>query len=93
MKYCFTVDHQGELPYGCETCDIKFKKAEHLKKHKTLIHLGKKYSCCICEKEYLSDHSLAKHLRKIHNGLNKRKLKAIEKQLKNEQKQQRIDAK
>ena len=85
-----TVDHLGELPYECETCDLKFKKTEHLRKHQTLVHLGQKYTCVICGKEYGDEGSLGKHLRKVHNGLNKRKLKAIEKEMKNEEKRKRL---
>ena len=41
-------------------------------------------------KEYGDEGSLGKHLRKVHNGLNKRKLKAIEKEMKNEEKRKRL---
>ena len=53
-------------------------------------HLDEKYTCCICGKEYMSYNSLAKHLRKFHNGLNKRKLDAIEKEMKMEEKKQKL---
>ena len=90
QKCSLTVDHLGELNYKCDICDLKFKKLELKKKHVKIDHHGEKYTCCICGKEYLSDHSLAKHLRKFHNGLNKRKLKAIEMEMKLEEKKQKL---
>ena len=47
-------------------------------------HLGQKFSCVFCEKEYLSDSELMKHMKKAHDGMTKRKLMAIEKEMKGE---------
>ena len=71
-------------------CDLKFKRLDLKKKHVKIDHLDEKYTCCICGKEYMSYNSLAKHLRKFHNGLNKRKLDAIEKEMKLEEKKQKL---
>ena len=72
--------HLGEVPHSCKSCDQKFKKWEHLENHRVRDHLGQKFTCVVCRKEYEMMNALAKHLRKIH-GLNKRKLKAMEKEM------------
>ena len=69
-----SVDHLGELPYECETCDMKFKKANQLKNHTSLIHLGQKFACILCSREYEDCESLGRHSRKYHN-ISMRKLK------------------
>ena len=37
-----------------------------------------------CEKEYLSDSELMKHMKKAHDGMTKRKLMEIQKEMKGE---------
>ena len=38
-----------------------------------------------CEKEYLSDSELMKHMKKAHGGITKRKLMEIQKEMKGEE--------
>ena len=85
----FTVDHLGELLYKCEACNLEFKRSNHLLRHKTLVHLGQKFSCVICGKEWASEKPLANHLRQVHN-LTKKKLKEIEKEVKKEEKKAQL---
>ena len=47
-------------------------------------HLGQKFSCVLCEKEYFNDCDLMKHMKKAHDGMTKRKLMEIEKEMKGE---------
>jgi len=84
------IDHLGELNYKCDMCDLKFKRLADKKKHIRIDHLDEKYPCVICGKEYLSYNTMAKHLRKFHNGLTKRKLDAMEKEIKMEEKKQKL---
>ena len=45
--------HKGDRPFRCSTCDMKFKKSSHLKRHEQL-HTGvKPFSCSHCNKGFL----------------------------------------
>ena len=62
-----------------------------MKKHKFRDHEGQKYTCCICAGvEYADPRTLSRHLKKVHNGMNKRRLKTIEKEMKAQEKKQRL---
>ena len=79
--FFFTVTHLGELPYGCDFCELKFKTVEQRNKHHTLDHFGHKFSCVACGKEYSDESTLGKHMKKAHDGLSKRKMQRVEKEM------------
>ena len=51
-------------PFGCEYCDRRFKRQEHLKRHIRSLHICEKpYGCDICGKKFSRSDNLNQHLK------------------------------
>ncbi|QLL32744.1 hypothetical protein HG536_0D02660 [Torulaspora globosa] len=57
--------------YGCEYCDRRFKRQEHLKRHIRSLHMGEKpFNCLICGKKFSRSDNLNQHVKThSHQGL------------------------
>lgn len=50
--------------YGCEYCDRRFKRQEHLKRHVRSLHMGEKpFNCLICGKKFSRSDNLNQHVK------------------------------
>ncbi|KAI8394450.1 Zinc finger C2H2 type domain signature [Nakaseomyces glabratus] len=50
--------------FGCEFCDRRFKRQEHLKRHIRSLHMGEKpYECHICNKKFSRSDNLNQHIK------------------------------
>ncbi|AGO11208.1 AaceriACL057Wp [[Ashbya] aceris (nom. inval.)] len=62
-------------PFGCEYCERRFKRQEHLKRHIRSLHMGEKpYGCDICGKKFSRSDNLNQHIKTHSNGATERKL-------------------
>ncbi|XP_037955028.1 zinc finger protein 845-like isoform X3 [Teleopsis dalmanni] len=61
--------HTGELPHKCDICGKKFRYSFHLKRHKDVQHLGKRFVCSVegCGKIFTQSFQLKIHAWS-HNG-------------------------
>ncbi|CAH01814.1 Com2p [Kluyveromyces lactis] len=51
-------------PFGCEYCDRRFKRQEHLKRHIRSLHICEKpYGCHLCGKKFSRSDNLSQHLK------------------------------
>ncbi|CDO93313.1 unnamed protein product [Kluyveromyces dobzhanskii CBS 2104] len=51
-------------PFGCEFCDRRFKRQEHLKRHIRSLHICEKpYGCHLCGKKFSRSDNLSQHLK------------------------------
>ncbi|AET41673.1 Com2p Ecym_8403 [Eremothecium cymbalariae DBVPG len=56
-------------PFGCEFCERRFKRQEHLKRHVRSLHMGEKpYGCDICGKKFSRSDNLNQHIKTHTNG-------------------------
>ncbi|AMD21029.1 HEL252Wp [Eremothecium sinecaudum] len=57
-------------PFGCEYCDRRFKRQEHLKRHVRSLHMGEKpYDCKICGKKFSRSDNLNQHIKTHPNSM------------------------
>ncbi|CCD23228.1 Com2p NDAI_0B01930 [Naumovozyma dairenensis CBS 421] len=50
--------------FGCEYCERRFKRQEHLKRHVRSLHIGvKPYTCHICQKNFSRSDNLSQHIK------------------------------
>ncbi|QLQ79619.1 hypothetical protein HG537_0C02660 [Torulaspora globosa] len=50
--------------FGCEYCDRRFKRQEHLKRHIRSLHMGEKpFNCLICGKKFSRSDNLNQHVK------------------------------
>lgn len=50
--------------FGCEFCDRRFKRQEHLKRHVRSLHMGEKpFECHICNKKFSRSDNLNQHIK------------------------------
>lgn len=50
--------------FGCEFCDRRFKRQEHLKRHVRSLHMGEKpFNCLICGKKFSRSDNLNQHVK------------------------------
>lgn len=57
-------------PFGCNYCERRFKRQEHLKRHVRSLHMGEKpYGCSICGKKFSRSDNLNQHI-KTHASTN-----------------------
>lgn len=50
--------------FGCEFCDRRFKRQEHLKRHVRSLHMGEKpFECHICNKSFSRSDNLNQHIK------------------------------
>ena len=64
--------HRGEKLHKCDECPKSYIHRTDLKIHK-LRHTGHKFKCMECEKEFCNKKGLAKHERKLHPNLKKKR--------------------
>lgn len=61
----------GTKQYGCQYCQRRFKRQEHLKRHVRSLHMGEKpYNCHICHKNFSRSDNLSQHIRTHNNTSN-----------------------
>lgn len=61
----------GTKQYGCQYCQRRFKRQEHLKRHVRSLHMGEKpYNCHICHKNFSRSDNLLQHIRTHNNNNN-----------------------
>ncbi|KAI1892290.1 hypothetical protein AGOR_G00131820 [Albula goreensis] len=59
---------QGEKPFGCDVCDMRFTQRYHLERHKR-IHSGEKpYQCERCQQTFARTDRLLRHRRMCQVG-------------------------
>ena len=52
MKYIATV-HEGNNPFKCSVCDVKFANKQNSKKHIGTVHEGiKPFKCSVCDVKF-----------------------------------------
>lgn len=50
--------------FGCEFCDRRFKRQEHLKRHVRSLHMGEKpFNCTLCGKKFSRSDNLNQHIK------------------------------
>ena len=52
--------------FECEKCDNIFKEESDLKIHQNIAHPNFKFTCEICQKRFLTNHSFSLHMKILH---------------------------
>jgi len=63
------VIHAEERNFPCSQCDLKFKRADRLKRHVRTKHengAGKKFMCESCPKKFFDKTALRRHMALMH---------------------------
>ncbi|XP_014380135.2 PR domain zinc finger protein 15 isoform X3 [Alligator sinensis] len=58
--------HTGIKDFMCELCGKTFSERNTMETHK-LIHTGKQWTCSVCDKKYVTDYMLQKHIQLTHD--------------------------
>ena len=56
--------HEGELPYLCDECELKF--SSDMKNHKARIHSTDIHNCQKCDKVCKNKKALKQHINQVH---------------------------
>ena len=68
--YTFKKDLDVPKEWECDLCNKSFTQAGNLKRHKRIVHEGRKgYECDICKKTYREVQSLKVHIKCVHEGI------------------------
>ncbi|XP_075165142.1 uncharacterized protein LOC142237645 [Haematobia irritans] len=62
QTHLFKIHQIGQLPFGCEQCEMKFESRFALVAHVRRIHIGKTYTCNFCDKKFAVPAELKSHL-------------------------------
>ena len=63
LRRHYETDHNGLLPYLCDSCPKSFIDAHGLKSHKSHIHdRFYRYQCGICKEKFIKKHGAATHV-------------------------------
>ncbi|XP_064412935.1 PR domain zinc finger protein 15 [Latimeria chalumnae] len=58
--------HTGIKDFMCELCGKTFRERNTMEVHK-LIHTGKQWTCTVCDKKYVTEYMLQKHIQLTHD--------------------------
>ena len=62
-------DHQGNIPFKCESCDYKCLLKENLQQHVASVYEGKKpFKCKCCDYSCCLEDDLLQHVASVHEG-------------------------
>eukprot|EP00184_Porphyridium_aerugineum_P000543 CAMPEP_0184707564 /NCGR_PEP_ID=MMETSP0313-20130426/37335_1 /TAXON_ID=2792 /ORGANISM="Porphyridium aerugineum, Strain SAG 1380-2" /LENGTH=391 /DNA_ID=CAMNT_0027169143 /DNA_START=514 /DNA_END=1689 /DNA_ORIENTATION=- len=60
--------HMPDRQFTCSICYDSFQRAEHLRVHQ-LVHTKTSRICTICNKPFISQHNLERHVKVIHGSM------------------------
>ncbi|XP_077335981.1 PR domain zinc finger protein 15 isoform X2 [Lithobates pipiens] len=58
--------HTGIKDFMCELCGKTFSEKNTMETHK-LVHTGKQWTCSVCDKKYVTEYMLQKHVQLTHD--------------------------
>ena len=58
----------SSLKYSCDLCAKRYSSQESLRKHKNIVHYGRRdYKCDLCDKTFTRHTSVIEHKHNVHN--------------------------
>ena len=76
LKY-HLPDHAADKPFMCLLCKKQLSSRKTLRAHMT-VHSGSRYKCCICQKTFLTNLDLIKHMKSHYPARSQLKFKCTE---------------